>query len=109
MRSNRDELHAIYSDAFKDEYGMRPRRDTSHWTEQDFLDEIEALSRDAEGLERDREIAAREAEYADAQAEYELERAREEAELEAERLDVMHDECFFGMTYDEMPLSGEDY
>lgn len=42
----RNELASTYSDMYKDVHGFRPRVDTWHWTEQDFQDEIEWLSKE---------------------------------------------------------------
>jgi len=39
-----EELQSIYSDMYKDAHGFRPRHmDTTHWTEEMFLAEFEAL------------------------------------------------------------------
>jgi hypothetical protein len=40
-----DQLAAIYSDVYKDATGMRPRHNTSGWTNEDFNREIEFYSK----------------------------------------------------------------
>ena len=98
----RNALEQDHSDTFKSLHGFRPRYDLSGWTNGELYAEIETLRADVD------------AEY---QAEAEAYPAEgegwtydgEAAALEAERFEVMQDECFFGMTYDEMPGCGEDY
>ena len=40
-----EQYHQIYSDMYKDAYGIRPRNDVSGWTEEDFKREFEVLER----------------------------------------------------------------
>jgi hypothetical protein len=43
-RTERDEMHSLYSDLYKDRYGVRPRGpEMLTWTAQDFRDAIEEL------------------------------------------------------------------
>jgi len=53
--SRRDQLSCIYSDAYKDAYGMRPRgTDTSNWTEAMFVSELAYLQTVIDRNEADR-------------------------------------------------------
>jgi hypothetical protein len=97
-REIRDALHQDYSDTFKSLHGFRPRNDIAGWTNGELYAEIQALRED---------IAAEDAPYPAEGEGWTYD--GDEAALEAERMDVMHDECFFGMTYAEMPGAGEDY
>lgn len=104
MRKNDYDL---YSDLYKDAHGFRPRNrsEVEGWTPEQFAAEIADLSADADADREMREFYG----VSDSDAlEYDAEQAERDA-IEAERLEVMHDECFFGMTYDEMPGAGEDY
>lgn len=40
-----EQYATIYSDMYKDAYGIRPRNDVSGWTEEDFKREFEVLER----------------------------------------------------------------
>jgi hypothetical protein len=45
--TDREILHNIYSDTYKDAYGCRPRHDTSHMSDADMEAEISGLNRHA--------------------------------------------------------------
>ena len=94
----RDALHQQFSDTHKELYGVRPRVAVDHWTVQDFEDEIAYLRGEIE-------IESRPAPTSGTGWAYH----GDEAALDSERMEVASDESLFGMTYDEMPLPGEDY
>ncbi len=97
----RNALESDYSDTYKDLHGFRPRSDLSGWTNGALYAEIQTLHCDV--------AADLEAEEAYPEAGDGWAYDGEAAALEAERWEVQQDECFFGMTFDEMPGAGEDY
>ena len=63
--THQEELQSIYSDMYKDAYGMRPRHvDTSGWTEQEFAGEFEHLQRTIIDHAHQREAAEEKASHA---------------------------------------------
>lgn len=104
-------MHDVYSDTHKEARGFRPRHSVAGWTAEDFAREIDALCEEiredmfpAEGagwrFDGDPASLADEECPCDSCGGW---------DLEAERMEVERDEMFFGMTDDEIPLSGEDY
>jgi len=60
-----EELHSIFWDMYKDAHGFRPRHvDTTAWTEAEFNEEFEHLSRMIQDNECERKIAEHEAAHA---------------------------------------------
>jgi hypothetical protein len=98
----RDALHQEHSDTFKALHGFRPRQDISGWTTAELYAEVQSLHADV-AAEFQAEVEA----YPEAGDGWAYD--GDAAALDAERMEVMHDECFFGMTYDEIPGPGEDY
>jgi len=93
-RTTREILESEYSDAYKAANGVRPRFSLAHLSDADLDAEISAF-------------------YAEAEADARIPSGGEGWAYEGEReyFDEYNDYggSFFGMTYDEAPLSGEDY
>ena len=97
----RNALEQDYSDTFKSLHGFRPRNDVSGWTNDELYAEIESLRADVEA-----EFQAEAEAYPD-----DGEGWRSDHIEDREYFDDYNDfgGSMFGMTYDEAPLSGEDY
>jgi hypothetical protein len=95
-------LHQEYSDTYKSLHGFRPRNDVSGWTNAELYAEVQSLHADVAA-----EFQAEAETYPDSGVGWSY--LGDGGALDAERMEVMHDECFFGMSYDELPGAGEDY
>lgn len=52
-----EQLDCLYSDLFKDVYGVRPRDDRSGWTEAEFEDALTALEYELRAQEAEQDVA----------------------------------------------------